>query len=109
MSARRPCRSQPGRHDQSEIIADVGDGFLVQSITGVHSGVNPVSGDFSVGAEGLMIRGGELAEPVREVTIASTIQRMLQHIVAIGSDVEWLPGAANGVTLAIDEMSMSGS
>ena len=100
---------QPGRHDQSEIIADVGDGFLVQSITGVHSGVNPVSGDFSVGAEGLMIRGGELAEPVREVTIASTIQRMLQHVVAIGSDVEWLPGAANGVTLAIDEMSMSGS
>ena len=48
---------QPGRHDQAEIIAEVGEGLLVQSITGVHSGVNPVSGDFSVGAEGLMIRG----------------------------------------------------
>jgi PmbA protein len=56
-----------------------------------------------------MIRGGELAEPVREVTIASTIQRMLQHIVAVGSDVEWLPGAATGVTLAIDDIAMSGS
>ena len=81
----------------------------MQSITGVHSGVNRVSGDFSVGAEGLMIRGGELAEPVREVTIASTIQRMLQHVVAIGSDVEWLPGAAAGVTLAIDDLALSGS
>jgi len=100
---------EPGTRDQSEIISLVGDGFLVQSITGVHSGVNPVSGDFSVGAEGLMIRGGELAEPVREVTIASTIQRMLQHVVAIGSDIEWLPGAATGVTLAIDEISLSGS
>ena len=100
---------QPGRHDQAEIIAEVGEGFLVQSITGVHSGVNPVSGDFSVGAEGLMIRRGELAEPVREVTIASTIQRMLQHVVAVGSDVEWLPGAATGVTLAIGEIAMSGS
>ena len=99
----------PGRLDQAEIIAEVGEGFLVQSISGVHSGVNPVSGDFSVGAEGLMIRGGQLAEPVREVTIASTIQRMLQHVVAIGCDVEWLPGAATGVTIAIDEIAMSGS
>jgi len=105
----RALSLQPGRHDQAEIIAEVSEGFLVQSITGVHSGVNPVSGDFSVGAEGLMIRGGELAEPVREVTIASTIQRMLQHIVAVGSDVEWLPGAATGVTLAIDDIAMSGS
>ena len=109
MSARRLCRSSPENLTRPEIIAEVGEGFLVQSITGVHSGVNPVSGDFSVGAEGLMIRGGELAEPVREVTIASTIQRMLQHVVAVGSDVEWLPGAATGVTLAIDEIAMSGS
>ena len=41
-----------------EILAEVGEGLFVQSVTGVHSGVNPVSGDFSVGAEGLMIRGG---------------------------------------------------
>jgi len=61
--------ARAGKQDQAEIIAQVGEGFLVQSITGVHSGVNRVSGDFSVGAEGLMIRGGELAEPVREVTM----------------------------------------
>jgi PmbA protein len=100
---------EAGNHDQGEIIAQVGEGFLVQSITGVHSGVNRVSGDFSVGVEGLMIRGGELAEPVREVTIASTIQRMLQHVVAVGSDIEWLPGAAMGVTLAVADIAMSGS
>jgi PmbA protein len=105
----RALSLEPGKLDQFRIIAQVGEGLLVQSITGVHSGVNPVSGDFSVGAEGLMIRGGELAEPVRELTIASTIQRMLQHVVAIGSDVEWLPGAASGVTLAIDDIAMSGT
>jgi len=99
----------PGDHDQAEIIATVGDGLLVQSISGVNSGVNRVSGDFSVGAEGVMIRGGELAEPVREVTIASTLQRILQHIVAIGSDIEWLPGSAAGVTLAVDDVAMSGA
>ena len=68
-----------------------------------------MSGDFSVGAEGLMIRGGVLAEPVREFTIASTIQRMLLDIVAIGNDVDWLPSNAAGVTLAIGGMSLSGA
>lgn len=98
----------PGDLSQAEIVAAVGEGFLVQAVTGVHSGVNPVSGDFSVGAEGLMIRGGALAEPVREVTIASTIQRMLGQIVAVGADLEWLPGPAAGVTLAVADVSLSG-
>ncbi len=98
----------PGTQSPEEIRALVGDGLLVQSISGVHSGVNPISGDFSVGAEGVLIRGGELAGPVREFTIASTIQRMLSGIVAIGNDLERLPSSAAGVTLAIADVSMSG-
>jgi len=106
------CRAlvlQPGELGLEEILAKVGDGLYVQSVTGVHSGVNPVSGDFSVGAEGLMIRGGALAEPVREVTVASTMQRMLQAILHVGSDIEWLPGVAAGQTLAVGDMQLSGS
>ena len=99
----------PGTKTQQEILAEIGTGLFVQSVTGLHSGVNPVSGDFSVGAEGLMIRDGTFAEPVREVTIASTLQRMLKEIVAIGGDVEWLPGLAAGMTLAIADIAMSGA
>jgi PmbA protein len=105
------CRAlvlTPGEHDAEQILATVGEGLYVQSVTGVHSGVNPVSGDFSVGAEGLMIRGGSFAEPVREVTVASTLQRMLQSVVAIGNDLRWLPGVAAGQTLAIADMALSG-
>jgi PmbA protein len=106
------CRAlalSPGELDQAAILAAVGEGVYVQSVTGVHSGVNAVSGDFSVGAEGLMIRTGVFCEPVREVTVASTLQRMLQSVLHVGSDVEWLPGAAAGQTLAIGEMQLSGS
>ena len=105
------CRAlvlAPGDQGHDEILAAVGDGLFVQSVTGVHSGVNPVSGDFSVGAEGLMIGGGVLAEPVREVTVASTLQRMLQSVVDIGADLRWLPGVAAGQTLAIADMALSG-
>jgi PmbA protein len=105
------CRAlvlAPGAKGYDGILAAVGDGLYVQSITGVHSGVNPVSGDFSVGAEGLKIQGGALAQPVREVTVASTLQRMLQSVVEIGDDLRWLPGVAAGQTLAIADMALSG-
>lgn len=99
---------QPGSKSPEEILHLVGDGLLVQSVSGIHSGVNPVSGDFSVGAEGLLIRGGELSGPVREFTIASTIQRMLSGVLAVGNDLERLPSLAAGVTLALADISMSG-
>jgi PmbA protein len=98
----------PEGYDQAGVIRAVRDGLFVQSMTGVHSGVNPISGDFSVGAEGLLIRDGELAEPVREITVASTLQRMLHSLVAVGADLEWLPGIAAGQTLAVGDMQVSG-
>jgi PmbA protein len=98
----------PEGYDEDGVLVAVGEGLFVQSMTGVHSGVNPISGDFSVGAEGLMIRDGRLAEPVREITVASTLQRMLQSLVAVGADVEWLPGIAAGQTLAVGDMQVSG-
>jgi PmbA protein len=100
---------EPGTKSQADLIADVGEGLLVQSVTGIHSGVNPISGDFSTGAAGLMIRNGEVAEPVREFTIASTLQRMLLDIVEIGNDVDWLPMRAAGVSLVIRDVTMSGA
>ncbi|HVL05257.1 MAG TPA: TldD/PmbA family protein, partial [Acidimicrobiales bacterium] len=63
----------PGDRSQEQLMAEVGTGLLVQSVTGLHSGANPVSGDFSVGVEGLLFRDGAPAEPVREATIASTL------------------------------------
>lgn len=106
------CRAlllEPGELGADAIFAAIGDGVFVTSITGVHSGVNPISGDFSVGAEGLRITDGVLGEPLREMTVASTLQRLLLDIVAIGADVEWLPGVAAGQTLAISDAALSGS
>lgn len=99
----------PGDRSQEQLMADVGDGLLVQSVSGLHSGANPISGDFSVGVEGLLFRDGAPAEPVREATIASTLQRMLLDLVAVGGDLEWLPGGAAGMTLVIADVQLSGS
>jgi len=105
----RALQLLPGEVDQAELLRRVGNGLFVESVTGVHSGVNPISGDFSVGVTGLMIRNGELAEPVREITVASTLQRMLLDVREVANDVEWLPGSAAGMSVAIDGIAVSGS
>jgi PmbA protein len=99
----------PGTATPEQIMAAAGEALYVQSVSGLHSGTNPVSGDFSVGAEGLMVRDGAFAEPVREVTIASTLQRILQDVLAVGADLTWLPGGGAGMTLLVADMTLSGS
>jgi PmbA protein len=86
----------------------VGDGLLVQSLRGLNSGVNRVSGDFSVGADGLRVRDGELAEPVSGVTIASTLPRMLLGVAAVGGDVV-RRGGALVPSLAVADIALGGS
>lgn len=100
---------QPGQGSAEELLGAVDHGLFVTSMAGLHSGVNPVSGDFSVGVEGLMVRGGALSEPVREATIASTLQRLLLDIAAVGADLEWLPDGSGGVTLVIPDIALSGA
>ena len=99
----------PGTRTQEEIVASIDDGLLVQQMQGLHSGVNPISGDFSTGAAGLLITNGEVGAPVREFTIASTLQRMLLDIVEVGGDIDWLPMRAAGMSLVISDITMSGS
>lgn len=100
---------QPGTRSQADLITGISDGVLVQQVSGLHSGVNPISGDFSTGASGLLISNGQLGAPVREFTIASTLQRMLLDLVEVGGDVDWLPMRAAGVSLVIADMTMSGA
>ena len=106
------CRAlslAPGTLTQPELLAEVGEGVLISSVSGLHSGVNPVSGDFSTGAEGLRITGGALGAPLREFTIASTLQKMLAEAVAVGADLEWLPMRAAGVSLMVRDVTVAGA
>jgi len=99
----------PGGRDPVDLIAGIDNGILIQSVTGLHSGVNPISGDFSTGAEGLRISNGELSEPLREFTIGSTIQKMLKDVSEVGNDLEWLPMSSAGSTVVINELTVSGA
>lgn len=101
----------PGKHSLDELIAQADRGMLITDVTGLHSGVNPVSGTFSVGATGQLIENGELTMPAREFTIASDLVSMLRSVRAIGSHTRWVPfsGSVKTAPLLLGEMTVSGA
>jgi PmbA protein len=96
---------EAGQKTPGQILAGVKNGFYVTELIG--SGVNTVTGDYSRGAVGLWIRDGELAFPVSEVTIASTLQEMLTGVAEIGNDLEFR-GSVSAPTIMIGEMTVAG-
>ncbi|MGZ8628872.1 MAG: TldD/PmbA family protein [Actinomycetota bacterium] len=98
---------EPGTSSLDALMQRAEGGVLIQDVSGVHSGANPISGEFSVGATGLRIAGGALGEPLREMTIASTIRDMLGEVSAVGSDLRFF--TAVGVpSILIGEMTVAG-
>ena len=90
-----------------ELLAKAEGGVLIQDVSGVHSGANPISGEFSVGATGLRIAGGALGEPLREMTVASTLPEMLAGITGVGSDLRFFSSVGTPSVL-FGEMTLAG-
>jgi PmbA protein len=93
-----------------DLIGAIEHGVLVTNAIGIHSGANPVSGEFSVGINGLLIESGRVAAPVREVTLAGDIVSMLKSIVALGDDARWVPmGSILTPSVVIEGVSIGGA
>jgi PmbA protein len=95
----------PGASAPEEIIKSVDEGFYVTDLIGF--GVNLVTGDYSRGASGLWIQGGELAYPVEEVTIAGNLKEMLLGVEMVGNDLE-LRNRISAPTIKISRMTVAG-
>lgn len=98
---------EEGASPVSELLAAAEGGVLIQDVSGVHSGANPISGEFSVGATGLRIASGELGEPLREMTVASTLPEMLAGITGVGDDLRFFSSVGTP-SILIGEMTLAG-
>ena len=95
----------PGRLSPAELMADIKLGLYVTELIGM--GVNGITGDYSRGAAGFMIRDGAIAEPVAEITIAGTLQEMFAHLTP-ANDLQFRRGT-DAPTVRIDELTMAGA
>jgi PmbA protein len=95
----------PGELDLEGLIRKMGRGFLVTDMMG--QGVNSVTGDYSRGAAGFWVEGGEIRFPVEEVTIAGNLRDMFRGIVATGRDVQ-IRGSRQSGSILVDRMTIAG-
>lgn len=99
---------EAGDRSFDALRTDAAGGVLIMDVSGVHSGANPISGEFSVGATGRRIGpDGSLGEPLREMTIASTLPEMLQSVRAVGSDLRFFSSVGTP-SILIGEMTLAG-
>ncbi len=96
---------EPGRMTPEQLMADISEGLYVTEMIG--TGVNGLTGDYSRGAAGFMIRNGQIAEPVAEFTIAGNLKDMFLHLTP-ASDLEFKRGT-DAPTLRIEGMTLAGA
>jgi len=96
----------PGCQSPEELMKDIEAGLLITEVMGMHT-ANPISGDFSLGVAGILIKGGQLARPVRGITIAGNLHKMMQDIQASGSDLRFY-GAKAAPSIRLDSISVAG-
>jgi PmbA protein len=96
---------RPGRQDFRGLLREMGTGLLVTELLG--HGVNLVTGDYSRGAAGYWVEGGEIRYPVEEITIAGNLRDMFKGVAAVGADVLVRNGRSTG-SILIDNMTIAG-
>jgi PmbA protein len=96
---------QPGARTPQQLIGDVKEGLYVTEFLGM--GVNLVTGDYSRGASGIYISGGELTYPVEEITVAGNLKDMFLNISEIANDLEFR-GSVASPTIRIDGLTVGG-
>jgi PmbA protein len=96
---------EPGEWDRAGLLREMGTGLFVTELLG--HGTNPVTGDYSRGAAGFWVEGGEIQFPVEEITIAGNLKEMFMGLVAVGNDCDF-PGSTRTGSWLIREMTIAG-
>lgn len=101
----------PGEKDLAAMMAEMGDGLVIDDLSGLHAGANSVSGDFSLLAQGYLVKDGRRGDAVEQITVAGNFYELLRNIIAVGSDLFFsIPGGScvGSPSLRIKELNVAG-
>lgn len=96
---------EPGQYEFEELVKNMGTGLIVTELMG--QGVNYVTGDYSRGASGFWVEGGEIQYPVDEITIAGNLSDMFMNIQELGKDID-SRGSIRCGSILVDGMTIAG-
>ncbi|MDR0841672.1 MAG: TldD/PmbA family protein [Christensenellaceae bacterium] len=102
----------PGEAPFDQLLQALGDGLLITELSGLHAGVNAISGEFSLSAKGFWVRGGKMGPPVKQIVLSGSFLALLQGIQAVGNDTRYsMPSGAcfGSPSLLLGELRVAGA
>lgn len=102
---------EPGKLNLDQMIMEMSKGLVIIDLQGLHSGLNPVSGDFSLSCYGYYVEEGKIVKPVNQITVSGNFFQLLKNIERIGSDLKFtLPSNAyiGSPSIWIQNLSIAG-
>ncbi len=97
---------EAGPSSPADMIKDISRGLYITDVMGMHT-INSITGDFSIGAAGILIQNGEMGAAVRGVTVAGNIQKLFAGIDLIGNDIKYF-GSRGAPSIRIQGLSVGG-
>ncbi len=98
---------QAGKKSFDSLMAGITQGILITDLMGIHT-ANPVTGDFSLGASGILIENGKLGHPVRGFAVAGNVLDLLRRVTDVGNDLKFY-GKVGAPSLRLSEISVGGN
>lgn len=99
---------KPQASPLEDLLKSAFNGIYITDVQGLHCGLNAISGDFSLSANGFLIENGQLTDPVHEMTIAGNFFDLLKNIKQVGNDLEFGPSTVGSPTLFIQSLAVAG-
>ena len=99
---------KPGKKSLEELFAEVGNGVFITEVSGLHAGLNPQSGNFSLQSTGFMIENGKKGKPLDLITISGNLLEIFQDVLEVGNDTYVSPSGVSAQSLLIKKIAVSG-
>ena len=99
---------KPGKKSQDELFKDVGDGVYITDVQGLHAGLNPQSGNFSLQSTGFLIKNGKIDRALDVVTVSGNLMDVFRDVLEVGSDTKVFPSGMACSSLLVSKIVVSG-
>ena len=99
---------KPGKKNLDQLFEEVGEGVYITDVSGLHAGLNPQSGNFSLQSTGFMIENGKKGKPLDLITVSGNLLDVFQDIIEVGNDVTVSPSGVSAESVLIKKISVSG-
>lgn len=99
---------QPGSQSPEALLEGRPKAVIVTEVTGLHAGANPISGDFSLQAQGFLVEAGT-REPIHNFTVSGNFYALLNAVEAVANDLEWFTSCIGSPSVLVKEMAIAGA